>query len=119
MLTDALKKDSAKYNSVLKGKTLALIFQKPSCRTRVSFEVGMYQLGGNSLYLGPDELLLGVRESIKDVAKTLSRYLDGIVLRTFAHQNVVDMAAKKKKETTEKHQGEAGKFKRYYAGLCG
>jgi ornithine carbamoyltransferase len=92
-LTDNLKKDDAQYNSVLKGKTLALIFQKPSCRTRVSFEVGMHQLGGNSLYLGPDELLLGVRESIKDVAKTLSRYLDGIVLRTFAHQNVVDMAA--------------------------
>ena len=91
-LTDALKNDSSRYSSVLKGKTLALIFQKPSCRTRVSFEVGMYQLGGNSLYLGPDELLLGVRESIKDVAMTLSRYLNGIVLRTFAHKNVVEMA---------------------------
>lgn len=92
-LTDALKKNGSQYNSVLKGKTLALIFQKPSCRTRVSFEVGMHQLGGNSLYLGPDELLLGVRESIKDVAKTLSRYLNGIVLRTFAHNNVVEMAS--------------------------
>ena len=92
-LTDALKKDDSRYNSILKGKTLALIFQKPSCRTRVSFEVGMHQLGGGSLYLGPDELLLGVRESIKDVAKTLSRYLNGIVLRTFAHKNVVEMAA--------------------------
>ncbi len=91
-LTDALKKDRCQYDSVLKGKTLALIFQKPSCRTRVSFEVGMYQLGGNSLYLGPDELLLGVRESIKDVARTLSRYLNGIVLRTYAHKNVVEMA---------------------------
>ncbi len=91
-LTDALKKDPSGYNSVLKGKTLALIFEKPSCRTRVSFEVGMYQLGGNSLYLGPDELLLGVRESIKDVAKTLSRYLNGIVLRTFAHKNIEEMA---------------------------
>jgi ornithine carbamoyltransferase len=91
-LTEALKKDGSGYSSVLKGKTLALIFQKPSCRTRVSFEVGMHQLGGNSLYLGPDELLLGVREAIKDVARTISRYLDGIVLRTFAHKNVVEMA---------------------------
>jgi len=91
-LTDELKKDRAKFRSALLGKTLALIFQKPSNRTRVSFEVGMYQLGGNSIYLGPDEINLGVRESIKDVAKTLSRYVDGIVLRTFAHKNVLDMA---------------------------
>lgn len=91
-LTDELKKDKAKFSNVLLGKTLALIFQKPSNRTRVSFEVGMYQLGGNSIYLGPDEINLGVRESIEDVAKTLSRYVDGIVLRTFAHKNVVEMA---------------------------
>lgn len=91
-LTDKLKKYPAKFNSVLKGKTLALIFQKPSNRTRVSFEVGMYQLGGYSIYLGPDEIKLGVRESIKDVAKTLSRYADGIVLRTFEHKNILEMA---------------------------
>ncbi len=91
-LTDELKKDKKKFERVLIGKTLALIFQKPSCRTRVSFEVGMYQLGGNSIYLGPDEINLGVRESIEDVAKTLSRYVDGIVLRTFAHKNVLEMA---------------------------
>jgi ornithine carbamoyltransferase len=91
-LTDRLKKNKLGFNHVLSGKTLALIFQKPSNRTRVSFEVGMYQLGGHSLYLGPDEINLGVRESIKDVAKTLSRYVDAIVLRTFEHKNVLEMA---------------------------
>lgn len=91
-LTDELKQERQKFNQALAGKTLALIFQKPSCRTRVSFEVGIYQLGGSSIYLGSDELSLGVRESIKDAAKTLSRYVDGIVLRTFAHQNVLEMA---------------------------
>ncbi|MGE5197569.1 MAG: ornithine carbamoyltransferase [Deltaproteobacteria bacterium] len=91
-LTAELKKDRVKFNKTLSGKTLALIFQKPSNRTRVSFAVGMYQLGGYSIYLGPDEINLGVRESIQDVAKTLSRYVDGIVLRTFAHKNVLEMA---------------------------
>jgi ornithine carbamoyltransferase len=91
-LTDSLKKDKAKFSRALAGKTLALIFQKPSNRTRVSFEVGMYQLGGYSIYLGPGEINLGVRETIADVAKTLSRYVDGIVLRTFEHKNVIEMA---------------------------
>ncbi len=92
ILTDKIKRDKAGFTEVLAGKTLALIFQKPSNRTRVSFEVGMFQLGGYSIYLGPDEINLGVRESIKDVAKTLSRYVDGIVLRTFEHKNAVDLA---------------------------
>ena len=91
-LTDKLKKNKTKFNKVLSGKTLALIFQKPSNRTRVSFEVGCYQLGGNSIYLSPGEINLGVRESIHDVAKTLSRYVDGIVLRTFEHKTILDMA---------------------------
>ncbi len=91
-LTDELKKDKAVFNKALAGKTMALIFQKPSNRTRVSFEVGMYQLGGNSIYLGPDEINLGVREAVKDVAATLSRYVDGIVLRTFEHKNVLEMS---------------------------
>lgn len=91
-LTDALKKNRKKFNKALSGKTLALIFQKPSNRTRVSFEVGMNQMGASALYLGPGEINLGVRESIADVARTLSRYVDGIVLRTFAHKNVIEMA---------------------------
>lgn len=91
-LTDQLKKDKAKFRKCLQDKSLALIFQKPSNRTRVSFEVGMYQLGGHSVYLGPDEINLGVRESIKDVAKTLSRYVDGIIVRTFDHKNILDFA---------------------------
>ena len=92
LLTDKLKKNKQKFSKVLKGKTIALIFQKPSNRTRVSFEVGMFQLGGNSLYLSPGEINLGVRESIADVSKTLSRYVDGIVLRTFEHKNCLEMA---------------------------
>lgn len=91
-LTDQLKRNKGKFSKELTGKTLALIFQKPSNRTRVSFEVGMFQLGGNSLYLAPNEINLGVRESIADVAKTLSRYIDGIVLRTFEHKNCIEMA---------------------------
>ncbi len=93
LLTDKLKKNSNRFAKAIKGKTLGLIFQKPSNRTRVSFEVGMYQLGGNALYLSPEEINLGVRESIADVAKTLSRYLDGIVLRTFEHDTCLKMAS--------------------------
>ncbi|MBN1913309.1 MAG: ornithine carbamoyltransferase [Candidatus Omnitrophica bacterium] len=91
-LTDRLKKEKSKFNKRLYGKTLALVFQKPSNRTRVSFEVGMFELGGYSVYLGPGEINLGVRESIEDVSKTLSRYVDGIVLRTYEHKNIVRMA---------------------------
>ena len=91
-LTGKLKKNKGKFSGVLKGRTLALIFQKPSNRTRVSFQVGMYQLGGNCMYLSSSEINLGVRETIADVAKTLSRYVDGIVLRTFAHENILEMA---------------------------
>ncbi|MDD5108835.1 MAG: ornithine carbamoyltransferase [Candidatus Omnitrophica bacterium] len=91
-LSSLLKKNKKKFSKVLFGKTLVLIFQKPSNRTRVSFEVGMYQLGGNSLYLSPSEINIGVRESVKDVAKTISRYVNGIVLRTFEHKNCLDMA---------------------------
>ena len=92
-LTTELKKNKKKFSKVLSGKSLALIFQKPSNRTRVSFEVGMYQLGGNALYLSPAEINIGVRESIKDVAKTICRYVDGIVLRTYEHKNCLDMAS--------------------------
>jgi ornithine carbamoyltransferase len=91
-LTRQLKKAPAEFNSALKGKMLALIFQKPSCRTFVSFGVGMYQLGGSSIYLGPEQIKLGLRESISDIAQTLSRYVNGIALRTFAHKNILEMA---------------------------
>lgn len=76
----------------LRGKVLGLIFQKPSMRTRVSFEVGMAQLGGTALYFGPQDFQLGVREPAKDVARVLSRYVDGIVARTFAHKDVEALA---------------------------
>ncbi len=76
----------------LKGKFLALLFEKPSLRTRVSFEVGIKQLGGDSLYLSPQEVQLGKREAVKDVAKVLSRYVDGIMARVFDHNNIVELA---------------------------
>lgn len=76
----------------LAGKTLAMIFQKPSLRTRVSFEMGMLHLGGRAIYLSPDEIKLGQRESIPDVARVLSRYVDGIMARVFAHADVVTLA---------------------------
>ena len=91
-LTDKLKKEPEKFKQAMESKTLALVFEKPSNRTYVSFAVGMYQLGGNSIYLGPEQIKLRVRETIKDVAKTLSRYVEGIALRTFDHENVVEMA---------------------------
>jgi len=77
----------------LEGKTLAMIFEKPSTRTRVSFEVGMYQLGGHALYLGRGETQLGRGETIADTARVLSRYVDGIMIRTFSHRNVEELAA--------------------------
>lgn len=80
------------YSGALKGKTLALIFEKPSLRTRVSFDVGIQQLGGFSVYLSPAEINLGKRESVYDVAKNLERMVQGIMIRTFAHQIVEQMA---------------------------
>ncbi len=76
----------------LDGKTLGMIFAKPSTRTRVSFETGIYQLGGIGLYFGPNDLQLKRGETISDTAKVLSRYLDGIMIRTFNHQDVIDLA---------------------------
>lgn len=91
-LTDKLKKDKARFSRALAGKVLALVFEKPSCRTQVSFEVGMLQLGANTLYLGPEQIKLGWRESIADIARTLSRYVDGLAVRTFAHKNILEMS---------------------------
>lgn len=78
---------------LLKGKTLAMIFEKPSTRTRVSFEVGMWQLGGYALYLSSSDLQLGRGETIGDTAQVLSRYVDGIMARVFAHQTILDLVS--------------------------
>ncbi|WP_177504409.1 ornithine carbamoyltransferase [Anaerosinus sp.] len=77
---------------LLKGKTLGMIFQKSSTRTRVSFEVGMYQLGGSALFLSGNDLQIGRGEPIKDTARVMSRYLDGIMIRTFNHDDVEEFA---------------------------
>lgn len=87
-----LKKQKGLLRTDLKGKSVALVFQKPSNRTRVSFEVGVYELGGHCLYLGPEEINLGKRESIYDVAKTLSRYVHCIVARVFHNKDIVELA---------------------------
>jgi ornithine carbamoyltransferase len=76
----------------LAGKVLALIFQKPSLRTRISFDVAMLQLGGHALYISPDEISMGVRESVADVARVLSGYTQAIMARVFAHQDIVELA---------------------------
>ena len=86
------KQKAGEQHHVLKGKTLGMIFEKSSTRTRVSFEVGIYQLGGHGLFLSGNDLQIGRGESIWDTAQTLSRYLDGIMIRTFAHRKVVELA---------------------------
>ncbi|MCI0777475.1 MAG: ornithine carbamoyltransferase [Chloroflexi bacterium] len=85
-----IKRDG--YPNVLVGQTLALIFEKPSLRTRVSFDVAMQRLGGHTVYLPQSEVGLGQREPIADVARVLSRYVHGIVARTYAHQTLITLA---------------------------
>jgi len=94
-LADELKRKqhAGEDHHLLPGRTLGMIFQKPSTRTRVSFEVGIYQLGGTGLYLSAGDLQLGRGETIKDTAMVLSRYLDGIMIRTFAQSDVEELAA--------------------------
>ena len=87
-----LKLLSGEPHRLLEGKTLGMIFAKPSTRTRVSFEVGIYQLGGIGMYFGPNDLQLKRGETIADTARVLSRYLSGIMIRTFSHQDVIDLA---------------------------
>ncbi len=87
-----VKANPGAYTTALKGKTLAMIFEKPSLRTRVTFDVGMEELGGHSVYLSPAEISLGKRESVYDVARNLERMVHGIMIRTFAHEIVVEMA---------------------------
>src|SRR5919202_1287016 len=94
-LADELKRRQkmGEPHPILQGKQLAMIFQKPSLRTQVSFETGMSQLGGHALYLGPDHIQLGKRESVPDVARVLGRMVDGIVARVFAQQDVEELAS--------------------------
>ena len=94
-LADELKglQQAREEHQLLPGRTLGMIFQKPSTRTRVSFEVGIYQLGGTGLYLSAGDLQLGRGETIKDTAVVLSRYLDAIMIRTFAQSDVEELAA--------------------------
>jgi ornithine carbamoyltransferase len=94
-LGDELKRlqQAREPHELLPGRTLGMIFQKPSTRTRVSFEVGIYQLGGTGLYLSAGDLQLGRGETIKDTAVVLSRYLDAIMIRTFAQSDVEELAA--------------------------
>ena len=87
------RRREGKTDRYLKGKTLGMIFEKSSTRTRVSFEAGIIQLGGHALFLSRNDIQIGRGETISDTAKVLSRYLDGIMIRTFAHQTVVDLAA--------------------------
>ncbi len=93
-LADQLKfeKKNGIEHHLLKGKTLGMIFSKSSTRTRVSFEVGMYDLGGSALFLSSRDLQIGRGEPVQDTARVLSRYLDGIMIRTFAQQEVEDLA---------------------------
>jgi ornithine carbamoyltransferase len=87
-----MKADPAAWSESLKGRSLAMVFQKPSTRTRVSFEVGMFQLGGQALFLGANDIQLHRGETVGDTAAVLSRYVDGIMARVFAHQDVLDLA---------------------------
>lgn len=87
-----IKQSPQDFKSTLEGKTLGMIFNKKSTRTRISFEVGITQLGGSGIFLGPDDLQLSRGETIADTAKVLSRYLDGIVIRTYSHKDVVEFA---------------------------
>jgi len=93
LISDAIDNKARGWLSILDGKILALIFEKPSLRTRVSFEVAMRELGGQTIYLSPAEVGLGERESVSDVARVLSRYVDAIAARTFSHQTLEILAS--------------------------
>jgi ornithine carbamoyltransferase len=87
-----VKASPAAHRHALEGKAVAMLFEKPSLRTRVTFDLGIAQLGGQSIYLGPQETGLGKRESVKDVARNLSRWVDAVVARVFGHQTVIELA---------------------------
>jgi ornithine carbamoyltransferase len=91
-LAREVKAFPAPFRHALEGKTVAMIFEKPSLRTRVTFEVSMAQMGGHAVYLSPADIALGKREAVKDVARNLARWVDGIVIRTFGHHILTEMA---------------------------
>lgn len=91
-LTGKMKKNPGKYRKVLKNKILAMIFQKPSLRTRMTFEVGMLQLGGEAVYLAPSDIQMGSREGVRDIGKNLERWVNGIMIRTFGHHIILELA---------------------------
>jgi len=90
--TQKIKDDPDEYRKKLKNQVLAMIFEKPSLRTRMTFEVGMLELGGKAIYLSPSEIQIGKRETVEDVAHNLERWVDGIMIRTFGHDNVIRLA---------------------------
>ncbi len=90
-LSADMKARPGKYKDSIRGKSVALIFEKQSLRTHVTFDVGIYQLGGHSVYLTQSDINLGKRESIHDVSKNLERWMNAVVVRTYAHQSCVDM----------------------------
>lgn len=92
LISNAIAMKAEGWNSLLSEKVLVLMFEKPSLRTRVSFEVAMHQLGGQCIYLSPDEVRMGKRESVPDVAQVLSRYADAVVARTFSHESLEILA---------------------------
>jgi len=91
-LADQIKQSPRDFDSALKGRTLGMIFNKQSTRTRISFQVGISQLGGHGLFLGPEDMQLARGETISDTGKVLSRFLDGIMIRTFSHNDVLELA---------------------------
>jgi len=92
LIEQALRMKQERTSPILAGKTLALLFEKPSLRTKVSFQMAMHHLGGHSIYMSPEEVGLGKREPVADVARVLSRYVDGITARTFAHDTLQVLA---------------------------
>jgi ornithine carbamoyltransferase len=92
-LAEEMKQHPASFRGLLAGRTLAILFEKPSLRTRVTFEVGMTQLGGHPIYLSPADIALGKREAVKDVARNLARWVDALTVRTFSHHILEEMAA--------------------------
>jgi ornithine carbamoyltransferase len=92
LLKETLKKDPTAHMSILPGRVLGMIFEKPSLRTRATFDVGMYQLGGHAIYLSPSEIQIGTRESVPDVARNMSRWCSAIMARVFSHKTITGLA---------------------------